>query len=393
MVAMAARSLSPEKYASFATWWATATLLATVFGVFEAHLTRLVITEIVENRRPKSVIGIMTGRAWFVATSMSVLTLIGAPWLATTLFHGSLSAALLLPVFVMIAATQSIMRGAATGHRRFIAVGGQLGTDGLLRALLVGVVVVAGRSSVTLFALAACFSAASSLLVGNHLFPQWRARPRLRSSYVPWRPVLFLLAGAVSPVLIYNGSVPWLSATHSVSAVTLGAFAGVMTLSRLPTQLGSAAFGPVLSYLSHAVDTGDRHSFRRTRRSAEAICLVGGIIFVLAFTLLGRWILSIYLGPSYKIPMDKMGLLAAASAVMLLAILQQAGLAAHRKWSSVGVSWMVSTFAFIVVLFLPVSTLERAALAPLAAVTVAYVAMALLIRKSERVWAIEASGR
>jgi hypothetical protein len=91
--------------------------------------------------------------------------------------------------------------------------------------------------------------------------------------------------------------------------------------------------------------------------------------------------------------MDKMGLLAAASAVMLLAILQQAGLAAHRKWSSVGVSWMVSTFAFIVVLFLPVSTLERAALAPLAAVTVAYVAMALLIRKSERVWAIEASGR
>jgi O-antigen/teichoic acid export membrane protein len=197
----------------------------------------------------------------------------------------------------------------------------------------------------------------------------------------------------VSPVLIYNGSVPWLSATHSVSAVTLGAFAGAMTLSRLPTQLGSAAFGPVLSYLSHAVDTGDRHSFRRTRRSAEAICLGGGIIFVLAFTLLGRWVLSIYLGPAYKIPMEKMGLLAAASAVMLLAILQQAGLAAHRKWSSVGVSWMLSTSAFIVVLFLPLSTLERAALAPLAAVTAAYLAMALLIRKFQKVWAIESVRR
>ena len=389
MVAMAARSLAPTEYAAFVTWWATATLLATAFGVFEAYLTRLVITEIVNERRVASVVGVMVGRAWLAAGCLSLATLCGAPWLATSLFHRNLHAALLLPVFIMIAATQSLQRGAATGHRRFNAVGAQLATDGVLRVAFVAIAVLAGRPSVTVFALATCLSSASSLLVGNHLCPQWRARPRIRSADVAWRPVLLLLAGAISPVLIYNGSVPWLSATHSVSAVTLGAFAGVMTLSRLPTQLGSAAFGPVLSYLAHAVDTGDQQVFRRTRHVAEAICIVGGVIFVAAFTLLGRWFLSIYLGPLYKLPLDKMALLAAASALMLLAIVQQAALAAHHRWGAIGVSWMVSTVAFLVVLVLPTSTLERASLAPLAAVLAAYAAMVMLIRKFEKSWSIE----
>jgi hypothetical protein len=40
MMAVSARSLSPDAYAAFAVWWTMATLLGTSFGVFEAYLAR-----------------------------------------------------------------------------------------------------------------------------------------------------------------------------------------------------------------------------------------------------------------------------------------------------------------------------------------------------------------
>ena len=43
MIAVAARALPTHEYAAFAVWWTVAT--CSLFGVFEAYLTRLVITD------------------------------------------------------------------------------------------------------------------------------------------------------------------------------------------------------------------------------------------------------------------------------------------------------------------------------------------------------------
>jgi O-antigen/teichoic acid export membrane protein len=375
MMAVSARSLSPDAYAAFAVWWTMATLLGTSFGVFEAYLARLVVTEVAGGRHTGEVTGLIAGRAVAVTGVLVAVLLALAPWFDSRLFGGSLSAALILPLFVGLSATQAVQRGAATGHSRFRAIAGQLATDGIVRAVLTTILVVAGLDSITTLALAACISAAAGLVVGGLMCPQWLARPRLRGARVSSKPLLLLLVGSVGPLLVNNGSVPWLAGSQAVGAYTLGAFAGAITISRLPTQFVSAAFGPLLAQLSHCVEAGDKKTFDRLRKTADLAAGVLGLLFVAAFAVAGPWVLSAYLGPAYQLSVLNLSILAAASGLMFVTVVQQAALAALDRWSTIAVAWLVGTLAFGIALLMPVSPLLRAAGAPLVAVLTALLVM------------------
>jgi O-antigen/teichoic acid export membrane protein len=375
MMAMAARSLPAREYAAFAVWWTVATLLGTGFGVFEAYLARLVVTDLTGQRSPRRVTGVMLGRALVAVVGVVTVVLLLAPWLSASLLEGEQGAALLVPVFVLLTALQAVQRGSATGHRRFKAVAGQLSTDGVARVVLTAAVIGAGHASVSTLAVAACVAAALGLVTGGLLCPAWWARPRLRDRQIPLKPVLLLLIGAVGPLLVNNGSVPWFAWTHSVDPYTLGAFAGAVTLSRIPTQLVSAAFGPLLAQLSHSVETGDGVSFRRLQRSADHAAWVLAVLFVLGFAVLGPLMLRIYLGPGYSLPLLTLVVLAATSGLMFVTVVQQAGLAALDRWEKIAVAWVIGTIGFGIVLLLPGGNLQRATAAPLVAVGVALVVM------------------
>jgi O-antigen/teichoic acid export membrane protein len=377
-MALSARSLPAAQYAAFAVWWTMATLLGTSFGVFEAYLARLVVTEVAAGRPTSGVTGSIGGRALAVTAVLAAILLGLAPWFANRLFDGSLSAALILPLFVVLSATQAVQRGAATGHSQFRAIAGQLATDGIARGVLVGALVVTGLDTITTLALATCTSAVLSLVVGNRMCPQWLARPRLRGTGVSSRPLLLLLVGSVGPLLVNNGSVPWLAGAHAVGPYTLGAFAGAVTISRLPTQFVSAAFGPLLAQLSHCVESGDKQTFDRLRKTADLAAGVLGLAFVATFAALGPFVLSAYLGPAYRLSVTNLSILAAASGLMFIAVVQQASLAALDRWSTIAIAWVCGTAAFGLVLVLPVSALRRAALAPLCAVFTALVVMSVM---------------
>jgi O-antigen/teichoic acid export membrane protein len=211
--------------------------------------------------------------------------------------------------------------------------------------------------------------------------------PRLRGSEAAIAPLLYLLVGSVGPLLANNGSVPWLAGTGDVNAYTLGAFAGAVTLSRIPTQFVSAAFSPLLAHLSQSVEDGDETTFRHLRRSADFTASILGVVFVGFFALAGTWVLTVYLGPGYELSTPYLAVLAAASSAMFIAVVQQASLAALDKWSRIAIAWGAGTLAFLVVLVLPVSSLARATVAPLAAVAVALAWMAFASRTA---WARDA---
>jgi O-antigen/teichoic acid export membrane protein len=282
---------------------------------------------------------------------------------------------MLLPVFVAVAMHQCVQRGISTGHRFFVMNGLQFVTDGVMRVIFVLAVHAFVRSSIATFAAATCLSAACSVVVSYWVFPSARIRPRMRGAEVSWRPLGYLLLSIASIMLINNGAVVWLSATHSVAAVTLGAFAGVMALSQIPTQLSSAIAGPTLSHLAHALDRGETHVFHRLHRRVVTLTTWSGLLFVGLFALLGQELLTIYLGRRFTLDRSYMVLLAASSSVMLLAMVEQAVLNARSQWRGVGLSWSLATVAFFLVLVLPASTVFRASLDPLVAVLVALITM------------------
>jgi O-antigen/teichoic acid export membrane protein len=377
-MALTARWLVPGQYQAFITWWAVATYFGAGFGVFETYAARLVVKALSEGRSPRPVVAAIAGRAWMSVVLIAVIAVVFNSWIAHTLFQGSVTATLLLPVFVAFAMLQCIQRGIASGHRYFVMNATQFASDGVIRVALVVAVHALARPSMAIFASATCLSAACSVLISFAVFPSSWVRPRLRGSSVSWRPLLYLLLSMASIMLINNGAVVWLSATHSVPAIMLGAFAGVMTLSQIPTQLSSAIASPTLSHLAQALDTGDHVRFRQLHRRVVTLTFWFGLAFVGAFTALGHEVLALYLGPRYTMDRTYMLLLAASSSVMLLAMVEQAVLNSRIQWRKVGVSWTFAALGFFVTLALPVSTIVRAASAPLVSVSVAYVAMTIL---------------
>lgn len=384
VMSLTARSLRPSEYAAFAVWWTVVTLLGTSFGVFETYLARLLVADAAAGRDPRGTIGVLLGRAASASALLTGALFAFSPLLADLLFAGSTALAVLLPVAVALSAAQALQRGAATGQQRFGAIAGQLMTDGVLRTLLTIALIASSSDSLLTLALATCVASSASLPLASRLIPVWLAMPRVRDASFPSRPLVYLLAAAVGPLLANNASLPWLAATGSQDPLVLGAFAGALTLARLPTQFVSAAFSPLLAHLTHAVEIGDRVTFRRLRRLALGTASALGLIFALGFAAIGDWLLGVYLGDRYSLAVWALAMLAAASGSLFVAYVEQASLAAQGAWPRITTAWLVATATFVVVLVLPVDELARASAAPLMATLAAVAMMAVGATRSRR---------
>ena len=380
MLGLAARSMPGPDYADFVVWWTVATLLGTSFGVFEVYLARLLIGEIAGGRSPDGATGVMIGRAGLMTAVLTVALLAMAPLLADQLFSGALAPALLLPVFMALTAMQALQRGAATGRHDMGAIAVQLSADGVARTAIVAVLASTGNDSVTSMASGCCLAVTLSLVVGGRRIGPWVARPALRGADVPLRPLLLLLVGTAGPLLANNGSVPWLRSTDAVGPHVLGAFAGAVTLSRIPTQFVSAVLSPLLAHLSESVEAADEEGFRRVRVRAEALTAVLGVVYIVAFAALGQLMLAVLLGPDYTLGVANLAVLAAASSGMFIGVVQQAALGALGEWDRIAWAWVAATGAFVLVLVLAGDPLWAATAAPLAGVGTALATMWVLGR-------------
>ncbi len=371
MLGVAARGMSGEAYADFVVWWTVATLLGTSFGVFEVLLARALIGAFAQGRSPARATGVMIGRAAVMAGSVTVVLLALTPVLSARLFSGERAPVVMVAVFMSLTAMQSLQRGAATGRHNMVAIATQLTTDGVARAVIIAILVASGHDSLTTLALGCCSSVVLSLLAGAWRIGPWLARPLLRAADVPLRPLVLLLVGVAGPLLANNGSVPWLKATEAVSPHVLGAFAGAVTLSRIPTQFVSAIMSPLLAHLSETVESGDETTFRKALARAEVLVAVLGALYVVAFALLGQLALRLMLGPDYSLGVANLAVLAAASSGMFIGVVQQAALGAIGRWDRIAWAWVAATVTFLVVLVLPGDALWRATAAPLVGVATA----------------------
>jgi O-antigen/teichoic acid export membrane protein len=381
--------LAATSAGAFNLWWVITTLLITPFGVFEAYLARLIVAEQAAGREPRPVIATLLGRTWMVAAGISVAALCAGPWLTRYEFGGDAGLTWLLPLWVMVTASQAAQRGVATGKAKFPAIAVQLTVDGLLRVGITAAIAFSGHATADRLALGTCIAAAGGLVAGGLMCPAWLVRPTLRATGVSWGPVVLLLGGSVCPVLAGYAPAPWLKAAGHANPTTIIAFTAAVTLSRIPTQFVSAAFGPLLSHLTHAAETGDLATYHRLRRLADQAAAGLGAGFVLVFAVLGVWLLPrfTHTPKGYQLSIGMLAVLALASALMFVAVVQQAGMAATARWGAIAGAWGIGLVALVVIFVLPVSALWRAAAAPAVAIAAALVAMAY------GSWRAEAGGR
>ena len=384
MIALVDYGMAAKAQSAFNLWWLATTLLSTVFGVFEAYLSRLAVTENVAGRDPSRVVGALLGRTWLVAAGMGVVVLALGPWLTSREFGGYTGLTLLLPVFVLIASTQAIQRAVATGRGRFTTIAAQLSVDGLLRVTITAVLIGTGWATVDRLAIGTCVAGAAGLAAGARACPGWFARPRLAAAGISWQPILLLLCASACPLLAGSGPALWLNAAGHVSQPTIVAFSAALTISRIPTQFVSAAFSPLLSQLGHAIEIADHATFVRLRSKAELAAGALGIVFIIGFAFVGSWVLPIYSSTpkGSAIPIGDLALLATAGALMFLTVVQQASLTALDAWGWIAGSWSCGTVTLFLTFLLPLPSVTRAVLAPAVAVLTAALLMVLARRSS-----------
>lgn len=376
MIAAASRLMSGGAFAAFITWWVTATLVGVTFGVFEVYLARSLVGVSGAEPQGRAIRGQLAGQALLGVLLISIPVWVASPWLSREVFDGALGATVALPLFALIAALQALQRGAAVGVRRFDVVGVQLSVDGIMRPLLVVGAALLFPDSVLAAAVGTLLSGTMSILGGWIRMRAAWGFPRPFARVVPTVPVAWLLVGSIGPVLIGNLVVPWFAAIET-DPLLVGGFGAALTISRIPTQFVSAAFAPIMVTLSALVESGDDVGHRRALARALRIAVVLGAAFVVAYWLLGPWLLSVYVGSAYAVPRWVLACLAAASSGLFIAAVEQASLAALERWRRIALSWLLGAATFGLVLLLPIDPLLRASLAPLLGVVAALTFMVL----------------
>jgi O-antigen/teichoic acid export membrane protein len=379
MLAVVARLTEPDRFSVVAAWWIAATLLVFPLGVFEVLLTRLVVSDVAAKRPTSRSVGAVVARAgaWvaLVAAALAIADSAVSGWL----FRGNRGTSALLGVFLLVGACQTLQRGLSAGRGSFAVVALQLSSDGVLRATFASGAAALFPTSPSAIVGAICLGSAGSVLITHAKARGWLAPPRLHDSRISNRLSVLLLVGSAGPILINNASVPWLSASGS-GALTVGAFSAALTLSRVPIQLSSAVFGPLLNRMAHAIETDDlAGSHELNRRAVQLATLVAGV-FAAGFTGLGGLGLSWLIGAAYRLPWWTFGGLGCSSALMLVAVVVQARAAAEQRWAGIAGCWIAAAIGFAACFTGPGGSLQRASAAPLIGSGIALIGLVAITR-------------
>lgn len=382
---LAARGLSVEAFASFATWWTVANLLGLSFAVIEMYLPRVLIGAEASGRN--SVVTTFSRGTLLVAAGASLLTISAGIVFGAQQGKESFRLAALAAVYLVLLAIQSLQRAVAVAGLRFGVFTIQMGVDGIVRGGLCAVALQAGAELASTFALMVCVGAGAGVISGG-LANRDAFRLRGNAAPVELLPLALLFAASVGPLVVNNAGIPWLQTTE-VTPRVVGAVAGALTLSRIPTLLVGAAYGPVLAPLSAAVVQSDRARFQALFRFAYLAAAGFAVVFSLLAALFGPAALSAYLGPDYTLDRLYVVLLAAGSGLMFVCVIEQAALVALTAWHRVAAGWVLGVLAFAAALVWPwgLEPTEQVSSAVLLGPLTAALAMGIGRRRVEgRMW-------
>lgn len=382
-MALAARGLSESAFATFATWWTISNLVGLAFAVVEMYLPRVLVASRSRAVDDHPVVASFSRGVLLAAALLSTGVFLSTPWAVPRLFAGSSTLLLLVVVYLFAMSLQSLQRGVAVGRDRFEVFAAQMGTDGALRVVGSLAAALLGARSPTTYAAIMCFAAMTGTIAGTPSNRHW-FRWRRPLAHLSVGPIALLFSASIGPLAVNNAGVPWLTAIADVAPQTIGAVAGALTLSRIPTLMVGTVYGPVLAPLSLAVEEGRQADFHRFHRVAATLAVALACAFATAFAVAGPLLLRLYLGPTFLLSRVDLTAMGAGSGLMFVSVVEQAALTALSAWHRVAAGWLTGLAVFVAVFLVPVEPDLRVSLAVLVAPLTAVLVMSVSRIRVER---------
>lgn len=371
---LAARATGPDGFAGLAVLW---TLIYTVgaglFVPFEQELSRATA-----DRRARGMgIGPVLARALPLALAVFLAGCLAAlPFLSWLHEHLGGSTPVLLSLFATCAclAAQYCSRGLFSGARRFAPYALQLSIEAVVRLVGCAALLLADVTVPAAYAWLLAAAPFISLLVTLPLLaglvqPGPPARYADVTANLGW-----LLGAALAAQALAN------LGTVAVSALALpgqqaaaGHFMAGLTLTRAPLLLFAAIQAVLLPALVRLLAAGDREAFLHQLRRVLIVTGGVGAAGVAGSWLLGPQVLGLLFGAGFDLPRADLTLLAASTALYMVALVFQPAVIALSDHRGNAIGWTLGVVAFLLTLLAPVDVFLRVELALIvgAAVSVA----------------------
>jgi len=347
------RSLSKADYAALNALWVFVFVLAPGFFLpLEQEVGRAVA-----DRRSRQIGGGPVVRraavlGLWLTMSLAVATLVLA--LTTNvvdrLFEGSAGLILCLVIALFTYCFQHVTRGTLAGNGRFGPYGMILGAEGIIRVVPCIALAVAGVSNPVWYGLCLAVPPVLGSLVslrGQHGLME-------PGPDAPWSELStnlgFLLGGSLmAQALSYA---PFLGAQLLSTPAERDAVADFIVglfLARVPIVLFQAVQAALLPKLAHLAGSGEHEAFRDGLRKLVVVVVAIGALGVLAAGTIGPAAGEILFGDKFNLGNVDLALLAAGSALFILALTLAQALIALMGHARVLVAWALGLGTFVAV--------------------------------------------
>lgn len=268
---------------------------------------------------------------------------------------------LLLALLVATAGSAAVYwaRGLLGGQQRFPEYARTLYVEGAVRLLpCLGLLALALESPSGYGLAFALGSAVAALSVVGAL--------RLPRTTAPGEPdgmgrSLLYLTGAIALSQLLANIAPVVVTYRSPDdLVTAAVFGSTFVLARIPLFLFAPVQAVLLPKVTRAAALGRYAELTRALRQAVLVVSAAGALGVLGCVWLGPWAAEHLFNTAVRPSTATLGLLAAATLVMMLALVVQPTLVALGRQGTVTVGWIVGSVVFLVVLLLGPDPVEAA---------------------------------
>ncbi|HEU5156380.1 MAG TPA: hypothetical protein VFU43_05240 [Streptosporangiaceae bacterium] len=383
-----ARAVGPVEFASVSTLW---TLVYT-FGIgaflpFEQELGRALAhrAELAQGGAP--VVARVAAVAGGVLLTLLLAGALLSPALVHRLFAGHRAELFAFGAALAVMAAQYVSRGVFSGSGRFGWYSAQLGIEGVVRTAACAGLFALGIHGTSWYV---WLLAAAPLVALAATAPgMYGAGPAVRPGpSASWSEVSanlgWLLTAALCAQGVANAAIVALRLL-SPGGDAAGQFLAAFVIARIPLFLFQAVQAALLPGLARALAAADAAGFRRELRRVLAATGLVGMVGVLGAAAAGPEALGLAFGAGFELGRADIVVLAAGTALYMLALVFQAGLLARARHRDNALCWALALAVFAAACALPVAALARVELALILSSAVAAGALgARLLRSAGR---------
>jgi O-antigen/teichoic acid export membrane protein len=308
------------------------------------------------------------------------LVLLAWPLLLSRVLEGRVG--LLLALVVAIAGSAGVYwaRGLLGGQQRFAGYARTLYVEGAVRLLPCLVLLALAVASPESYGLAfAAGSALAALSVAPALRLERSTAPAGRITGMG-RGLGYLTVAIALSQLLANLAPVIVSYRLPADPVTAAVFGSTFVLARIPLFLFAPVQAVLLPELTRAATLGAHDELVRRLRQAVTLVVGFGMLGVVGCLLAGPWAAELLFNTARRPSAGTLGLLGAATLVVMTALVIQPTLVAMGRQRQVTVAWVLGAVVFVALLVAPVEPIAAALAAQLVgpAVVVAVLGVGVL---------------